>query len=76
MGNIYAKARYYGGLKAVEVAVITSGLSYNDQLGDYSRLTICKFIAVELSHNPKEIANNWNYSIALWLKKYVYIRLN
>ena len=27
-----------------------------------------------MNHNPKEIANIWNFSIAVWLKRYVYKR--
>jgi hypothetical protein len=29
-GNIYAKSRYYGALKAVELSVINCGLSWDD----------------------------------------------
>lgn len=73
-GNYYAKSRYYGGLKAVELAVISCGLSYDDDKQDYSRITISDIKKVEFNHNPKEIANVWNFSIALWLKTYVYER--
>ena len=73
-GNIYAKCRYYGGLKAAELAVISSGLSYHDHRGDYSRIVISDIAKVELNHNPKEIANYWNFSIAYWLKIHIYNR--
>ena len=29
-GNIYAKSKYYGALKAVEIAIICCGLNYDD----------------------------------------------
>ena len=63
-GNIYAKSRYYGALKAVELSVINCGLSYDDHTGKYDRIVISDIKAVELNHNPKEIANKWNQSVA------------
>jgi len=64
-----------------QAAIDASGLSFNGYMENEKREQFEKFdrvstieINLEISDNPKYIVDNWNKSVQVWLRKYVYLR--
>jgi lysophospholipid acyltransferase len=77
--SFYRIFTYLAGFNFMESAVVASGLAYNgkDANGNdtFDRV---RCISVAKFANPgdfKELIANWNVSVHLWLKYYVYLRL-
>ena len=87
LGYIYfctpaIRAKYYSGWILSYSSVIFSGLSYTEkkkedgtiekslEKGSYGSVVVC-----EWSINPKDMINEWNKTIHLWLKYTVYTRV-
>lgn len=75
MIGLYVKVegKYFGGWKLSEAALIATGLSYSGK--DWDRCKSIKCWPMWSSSTLKPMVDNWNISVTIWLRKYVYIRV-
>ena len=76
------RARYYSGWILSYSTLIFSGLSYTEKKGEDGKITKSlekgnygTVSIVEWDINPKNVINEWNKTIHLWLKYNVYTRV-
>ena len=75
------RARYYSGWTLSYSTLVFSGISYTEKKKDdkieksLDKGSYGSIIKVEWNTNPKEVINEWNQTIHLWLKYNVYTRI-
>eukprot|EP00826_Nyctotherus_ovalis_P044860 TRINITY_DN488_c0_g1_i11.p1 TRINITY_DN488_c0_g1~~TRINITY_DN488_c0_g1_i11.p1 ORF type:complete len:196 (+),score=61.84 TRINITY_DN488_c0_g1_i11:218-805(+) len=79
MVALYTKFKYYIGWTMAESAIIASGQSYNGKVDgkhSFDRFYAIEIKAVELGVFAMWVAEGWNHSGHMWLKRYLYFRMN
>lgn len=73
------KLRYYTGFKFGEAGSVASGFNYQgikpDGSIDWDRTRGACIRYAEFGATTKQVIDNWNMSVSLWLRRYVYNRL-
>lgn len=71
--------RYLFAFCMMDSAVIASGLAYNGRsesgIEQFNRIISIRIYEIETSLRIKDFLTNWNISVHLWLKNYVFLRL-
>ena len=62
------------GFFLMDSGVVATGLSYQSDKDDNSRVQNIDVAGVYLGYAIPDVVKNWNMSTQLWLKYYVYIR--
>eukprot|EP00698_Gefionella_okellyi_P004648 TRINITY_DN14253_c0_g1_i1.p1 TRINITY_DN14253_c0_g1~~TRINITY_DN14253_c0_g1_i1.p1 ORF type:complete len:516 (+),score=113.30 TRINITY_DN14253_c0_g1_i1:60-1550(+) len=73
------RCRYYFGWMLAEAACIASGIGFNG-FGEggkllWDRMQNVSVLLVELPENGRSVSIGWNSRVALWLRRYVYLRV-
>lgn len=73
------KLQYYSCFRLCESGIIASGLGFNgfnpDKTPNWSRVRGINILKSEFGETLKVMIDNWNISVALWLRRYVFNRL-
>ena len=72
------RVKYLAGFKFSEAALISTGLGFNgykDNEIDWRRVRSVGLQAYFLAPSFKSIFDNWNISLGLWLRRYIYNRI-
>jgi len=76
---IGCKLRYYTGFKFGEAGNVASGFGYQgikkDGSVDWDRARGVHIRLSEFAATTKQTIDNWNISVSLWLRRYIYSRL-
>ena len=79
LAMVGCKFRYYSAFKFSESGVVASGLGYKgtrpDKSDDWDRVRGIVIHKAELGETTKVMIDNWNISVALWLRRYVFMRV-
>ncbi|CAI5929581.1 unnamed protein product, partial [Closterium sp. NIES-64] len=69
--------KYYFIWSISESAMIAAGLGFSGftEVASWKRAQNCHILGVELATSTATLATNWNISVGLWLRTYVYERL-
>ena len=82
LGNaLRKKGTYYIGWTMAEAAICASGQTYNGvdkrtKQPLFDRFYVIDILCVELSVFSSAVTEAWNHSTHMWLKRYVYFRMN
>ena len=72
------RCRYYFVWFMAEAAAVSSGISFNgvkDGVPRWDKLTNSNVLLIEFGRSFPEILSGWNINVSLWLKDYVYLRV-
>lgn len=79
LAMIGCKLRYYTGFKFGEAGSVASGFNYQgikkDGSVDWDRARGACIRNAEFSATTKQTIDNWNISVSLWLRRYIFNRL-
>jgi len=79
LAMVGCKFRYYTAFKFSESGIVASGLGYkgvkSDGSADWGRVRGVVIHKAELGESSKVMIDNWNISVALWLRRYVFMRV-
>ncbi|KAJ6233490.1 oysgedart [Anaeramoeba flamelloides] len=78
--GLYLRTRYYLAFFNTEGANIIAGFGYNgtDENGNekWDQVTNVKLKPTEFPKHSRDYLNNWNYQVCVWMRNYVYFRIN
>ena len=76
---VLIRIRYYAGWLLAEIGLTSTGLTYSgideQKNHTWNRAKSSNPAAVELTHDYQQKVSNWNMSIQVWLRRYVYYRI-
>ncbi len=78
---LYTKFKYYVGWTMAEAAICASGQAYNkrdEKTGEekFDRFYAIDIMMVEFSVFSSAVTEGWNHNGHMWLKRYIYFRMN
>jgi hypothetical protein len=81
IGIIGIRSKYYVGWILGEAAVIGSGQAYNGYNEDTKEHKFDRFYSIRIHYIEfgvfmPVVTENWNHSTTVWLKRYIYFRMN
>ena len=68
--------KYYFGWFLAEGGCNAAGFGFDSVKGTWDLITNVKVLEVEFAPNVRSVMANWNIGTAVWLRRYVYNRLN
>jgi lysophospholipid acyltransferase len=79
ISGVIARAKYYGAWKFSELVGIISGMGFHvdpeTKLINFNLLANINILNIEFGENIKMLTDNWNIYTAIWLRRYVYDRV-
>jgi len=81
MNALRKKSTYYIGWSMAEAAIAASGQSYNGidektKEPKFDRFYVIDILSVEFNVFSHSVTEAWNHSTHIWLKRYIYFRMN
>jgi len=68
--------KYYFGWFLAEGGCNAAGFGHDEESGSWDKITNVRVLEVEFAPNVRSVMANWNIGTAVWLRRYVYNRLN